>query len=107
MAKINFNTPLLDLKGNQIAVVISHDQDAPRVLGTLAVVCVEALLSPLQDEKPTGEMKMRRYELAKRIHPGGEVSLPAEDIAMLKTLVGRAWPALIQGAAWELLDPPA
>lgn len=107
MAKINFSSPILDLTGKQIAVVTSLDADAERVPATLAVVCVEALLSPLRGDSPSGDEKMKRFELARKIHKAGEVSLSVEEISSVKNLVGLAWPALIQGATWELLDPPS
>ncbi|MDW5313721.1 hypothetical protein [Rhizobium sp. PL01] len=105
MAKIDFSSPILDLAGKQISVVTSLEPNADRIPATLAVVCIEALLSPLRGDSPSGEVKMTRFELARKIHNGGEVSLSVDELSSLKHLVGLAWPALIQGATWELLDP--
>ncbi|MBA7465156.1 hypothetical protein ES707_00318 [subsurface metagenome] len=78
---------------------------------TLRKVCENVLLMPEIDENGepkeiSGEEKAKRYGLAKRIYTGtGSVDLQVEDIALLKKLIGRHYPTLTSGQAWEILDP--
>lgn len=80
---------------------------------TLRKVCENVLLMPEIDEngeakEMNGEEKAKRYDLAKRIYTGtGSVDLQVEDIVLLKELIGRHYPTLTSGQAWEILDPHA
>jgi len=67
--------------------------------------CVEALLGIYPDETGlSGEDKLLRWRLAQRIDKGGEVELAAENIALIKKLVAKAYGPLIVGQVWELLE---
>ncbi|GAI73742.1 unnamed protein product [marine sediment metagenome] len=78
---------------------------------TLRKVCENVLLLPDMDKdgepkEMNGEEKAKRYDLAKRIYTGPSlVDLQAEEIALLKKLIGRHYPTLTSGQAWEILDP--
>lgn len=78
---------------------------------TLRKVCENVLLAPNTDEagepkEINGEEKAKRYDLAKRLYAGiGLVDLRAEEIALLKELIGKMYPTLTSGQAWEILDP--
>lgn len=69
----------------------------------LRFVTVEALCSEFED-KASGEEKLRRWKLVQRISDGGECELSAEDVSLIKTLIGRRWPVLISGQSWEYLE---
>jgi len=74
---------------------------------TLAKCCVNALYAQFEDEKNlSGEEKIKRYNLAEKIYAAKDkIDVTAENIALLKKLIGKAYGALIVGRAYELLDP--
>lgn len=74
---------------------------------TLEEVATTALLSSYQDEQALdGVEKNKRFWLAKKIHdkPKDPV-LTADEIALIKRLVAKAYNPLVVGQAWTLLDP--
>lgn len=79
---------------------------------TLGMVCESALTADYKDEdsQPPAERakeKFRRYLLATKIHDHPvDPALSIEDQALLKALVGKAYPTHIMGPAWLMLDPP-
>lgn len=93
-----FETVLCGLNGEPLI-----DQNTPM---TLRIVASNALLSQYQDENPTGMEKVRRWALALRIHNAKEtIVLTADEITLLKELIGRAYAPLVVGQAWSILDP--
>ena len=78
---------------------------------TLRTACVNVLTMREVDDRGkakeiTGKDKVKRYELAKRIYHAKElVDLQAEEISLLKELVGRIYPPITVGQAFEILDP--
>ena len=77
--------------------------DGEAVDATLRMAMVNAILSPV--EKESGMDKVKKYELAKRIHNAkDEVELSAEDISLIKERIGEVFPALIVGQVFDLLE---
>ncbi len=78
---------------------------------TLRKACTNVLVMREVDaqgrpKEMTGKQKVERYELAKKIHNStGLVDLQAEEIALLKELIGRIFPPITVGQAFEILDP--
>ena len=78
---------------------------------TLRTACVNVLTMREMDDRGrgkeiTGKEKVRRYELAKKIYHSKElVDLQAEEITLLKDLVGKIYPPITVGQAFEILDP--
>lgn len=80
----------------------------PENVGTLRAVCVGALLGVYADEQSLGgEEKFRRYQLAERLNAGGVQEVSAEEVALLKKLVGKNWPPAVLGPAYEALERDA
>lgn len=73
----------------------------------LRKIVVNALLAQYPDETGlSGEQKLTRFFLAKKVQDAkGDVKLSAEEIATIKPLIAKGYPALIVGQAWLLLDP--
>ena len=96
--KINVNQELKTF-GNETL------KDGEGNVFTLKGICATVLLGQPQNEKATGEEKMKRYDLAKKIWTAeGEVDLKAEDISLLKKLVGESYLPLIVGQVWAMLE---
>lgn len=73
---------------------------------TLRRVCVEALLAQHPGETADGTEKLKRFQLAQKIHGGDAVDLAAEEVVLVKRLIGVAYAPLASGQAWLMLDPP-
>ena len=73
---------------------------------TLRDVCASGLLADLEEEKNlSGDEKLNRYILADRIYKSTEpIELKAEEIAKIKTLVGKSHITLVVGQVYQLLE---
>lgn len=91
------------LKGYDGAPLLESGKEVK--LGSPAVT---VLLAQFQDEQSLrGEDKFSRYKLAERIGQGGVQDVSAEEIALLKSLIGKAYPPGIVGPAYEALEQDA
>lgn len=97
--KIDFSQQMCDIDGTPI----SNDKDDGAA--TLGLISVNALLAAFADEQALpGTDKVRRYELARKVRKGGVVEVTAEDAALIKQLIGKAYAPLVVGQAWGMLD---
>ena len=51
----------------------------------------------------SGDEKVKRWALAQKIY-GGNTEVQAEDVALLKKLIGKAYGVAIVGPAYEMLE---
>lgn len=73
---------------------------------TLQKIIEDSLLGSYQDEQGlAGTEKMKRFQLAVKVHGSKAVTLTAEEISLIKTLVGKGYNALIVGQVWKMIDP--
>lgn len=74
---------------------------------TLATVAETALNSSFEDERNLdGAEKVKRFLLSEKIEKGQkDVTVSADDIALIKKVVAKAYNPLIVGQAWRMLDP--
>jgi hypothetical protein len=94
----DFSVVLKDQDGKILKI---RDKDA-----TLGRVCAEALFSPFPNDKEiTGEEKFKRGMLGTKLANAGEETLTAEEIALVKKVVGQAYGPFIVVQAWQMLDP--
>lgn len=96
--KRNFDFVLKDLNGADLK------QSADEVL-TMKAVSITSLMGTHEaDRNISGDEKLKRYLLAVKINAGGEVELTAEEIAQLKSLIGRAYGPIAVGPAFLFLE---
>lgn len=100
--KINFATPLVDLYDNPLKL----DEKTDLTLGTAAC---EALLSSYQGEDNlSGNEKADRWAIAISIkRANGPLEISRENIDKLKELIGKRFPAMVVGQAFDLLAKEA
>lgn len=106
---IDFTKPITNMDGT---AATDKDGKVPEKAPTLGSVCESALLAQYADERDpvsgketiTAEDKYARWKLAGKMQ-GKDVTLTAEELALIKKLVGKAYAPLIVGQAWSLLDP--
>jgi hypothetical protein len=95
--KKNFDQKITDLKG--IAV-----KDPSGTELTAQMLVANALLTDFPDEKVSGEEKFKRFKLALAVTNKAEVDLKPEQLASIKTVVGKAYTPLIVGRLFEIID---
>lgn len=94
----DFTLPICNLNGEPI------NEDGKPV--TLCTVALSALLASFPDEQSlSGAEKVNRMQLALKINKRPrEVDLTVEQLALLKTLIGKGFGPLAVGRAYELLE---
>lgn len=96
--KIKINDKLIGVDG--ITPITSPDTKAAL---TLKDVCINSILSPIQDEDQ--KAKYEKYELYKKLRDAkADIELTAEQIVLLKNCVGKFQPPLIMGQVFDLLE---
>jgi len=94
---VKVDVPLKTLDGQ----VMKDNVDGKAVDATVKLAIVNAVLSPVQNEK--GVDKVKKYELAKRIYTSDEVDLNEDEIKLIKERVGESYPPIVVGQIYELL----
>lgn len=73
---------------------------------SLKEVLVTSLDYQTADKQMTGKEKMARFRLGDRLQNNEEVTLSAEEVALLKELVANTYiGVVITGRVWNILDP--
>ena len=70
---------------------------------SLGEVCIEALLAIDKNENIDGVERVRRYNLASEIYKNKD-TLAAEEVVLLKELIGKYYTPIIVGQAFPILD---
>ncbi len=96
--KIDFSQKFKNLNGQVVT-----DSDSGKEVA-LSDVCVGALLSIDKQDAPSGVEKLRRYNLALEIYQGKKESLTAEEVVLLKELIGNYFTTIIVGQAFQMLE---
>ena len=97
----DFSAKMTDLEGKPI-----EDGSPEKGAFTLGQAAIRALTSPYPDEQNlAAEEKFKRAELAERIYKNPNLTLTAEETALVKKLIGKAYAPIIVLRAWPMLDP--
>lgn len=75
---------------------------------TLRGACTAALTAVFDDDRTLDpKLKAERGWLAMKIHKHGDpaIDLSAEDVTMLKALIGKRYGSLVVYQTWDILDP--
>lgn len=70
---------------------------------SLGEVCIESLMAVDKDNVIDASEKIRRYNLASEIYKNKD-NLSAEEIVLLKELIGKYYAPIIVGQAFPILD---
>ena len=98
MARIDVTQTFVGLDGDVLT-----DQDKKEL--TLRSICENVLLGTNPKEQIDGEEKVKRYALAMKIHEHDATDMTAEEITLVKKVIGEAYGPMVVGRAWEMLDP--
>jgi len=96
--KIDFSKKFKNFNGE-----ILKDSQSQKEL-TLLDICVESLMAIDPKEPIDGSEKVKRYNLACDIHSKRKDSLLAEEIVLLKDLIGKYFTTIIVGQAVPMLE---
>jgi hypothetical protein len=102
--KRNFDFVFKNLNGTELK---DGDSAAIGIDASLSLksVSVNSLMATFEaDKNLSGDEKLKRYLLAVKINAGSEVDLTAEEITLLKVLIGRSYPPLVVGQAYLYLE---
>ena len=96
----DFKSPILQLDGKPIPT--SETDKNPLTLGK---VCSDALIAQLPGDAPTVDEKGERFRLALKVINRPQEALTANEVVLIKKVVGIAYGSLVVGRVIELLDP--
>lgn len=101
---IDFSQPIVDENGKPVP--IDPKQESLGVV-TLKFAAIHALTGLYDDEKGLQpEKKFERGMLAQKISESDKpIQLTAEQVAMIKQLIGKAYGPWVIAKAWPMLDP--
>ena len=99
--KRNFDAPLIRIDGTPFV----DQQGEGAVPMTLKMLAFHAVSMQIRgDENMSIPQKMELYNMVGKTAKGGVIELEAEDIALLKDRIGKAFPPLVIGEAFRLLE---
>jgi hypothetical protein len=91
-------TDICDLKGAPVRI------DGKAM--TVEDCCTAALVHLFPNEDVTADVKAKRFKLAVRISQAETMPpLAADDVQVIKTVVGKYWNPLVVGRVLEVIDP--
>ena len=110
--KIDVTQQLEELDGTPMETGRTMCQMCGQVMGkkepmTVRLALTRALSATFKDEQDLpGEKKVERFALALRMINEDNPHLAAEEITLVKKLVGKMFGNVIVGRVWPILDPP-
>lgn len=96
--KLDFSQVLLNLSGESLRHSDGSDL-------TLEQVCSGAMLTEVEGDRVDGVEKYKRFKTAKKILDP-ESNFSVEEIALMKSQIGKVWSTNVVGPAYDLLDSP-
>jgi len=97
--KIKLNETLKGIDGKQLL----DDIEIPGKKLTLKSKIITSLLTPQQEDKEAD--KWSKYEIFKKVRDAKtEVELTAEEVTIVKKVIGKTQPVLILGQCFELIE---
>lgn len=101
----DFTAPILDFDNGPASACPASEPACGKVL-TLSDVSVASLMGVFPDERDlNGDEKVKRFALAMRVRNAKDITLTAEEISLLKRLIGKSYGPLVVGRAWPMIDP--
>jgi len=107
--KIDFNKTLKNFKEEAMKEKVEEEKNGKKILVekeiTIKSICVNSLMVNDPKERINGEEKLKRYDLATKIFKSeGELELSAEEVVLIKKLVGDNMSTLVVGFVFRILE---
>lgn len=109
--KIDVTQQIVRLDGTPMITGKQVCQMCGQVVGesepmTVRLAATRSLTATFRDEQSLlGDQKIARFHLALKITDEDEPDLKAEDIVLIKKLIGKMYGPVIVGRVWAILDP--
>lgn len=100
MPKVDFTQIITDIEGKPLKT--PNDKNEPIDL-TLMRVATTALMAP-EERQPSAEVKMRRWELARKILNEKTVDLTSAQVTELEDLINKSYGTVVVGPAYLMLE---
>jgi hypothetical protein len=101
--KVDFSSPINGLDNKPVK---EANGSGGSMEITMSSICCSVLLTQDTEEAAaTGEEKVKRFKIAEKVYSGGEQDLSAEDIVLLKRLIGKFYGPLVVARAYDILEP--
>ena len=97
--KVDFTQVLMGIDGKPL----NGDVKPALTLGDIAVTALHSTIE--EDKTMSGLDKFKMDELARKIYKSKAATLSVEDLATIKTRIGKVYGPLVIGPSWRLLDP--
>jgi len=110
--KINVTQQLAELDGTPMVTGRQICQMCGQVVGesepmTVRLAATRSLTASFRDEQSLpGDQKIVRFHLALKMTDTDEPNLEAEEIVLVKKVIGKMYGPVIVGRVWAILDPP-
>ena len=110
--KINVTEQLTELDGTPMITGKQVCQTCGQVVSekepmTVRLAATRALTATFRDEQSLpGEEKIVRFRLALKMTDTDAPDLKAEEVVLVKKVVGKMYGPVIVGRMWSILDPP-
>ena len=96
-------TPMVT--GKQICQMCGQVVSEPEPM-TVRLAATRSLTASFRDEQLLpGDEKIARFHLALKLTDEDEPDLKAEDIVLVKKVVGKMYGPVVVGRVWAILDP--
>lgn len=104
--KIDTTQTIKNLDGTDLKAQVPGDEEGKTRLEalTLKTVMVNSLMSNNQNDKAEGNQKAKRWNLALKVQKEDVVELSAEQITMVKKLIGQGYATAVVGPAFTMLE---
>lgn len=108
--KIDVTQQIKELDGTPMVTSKQMCPACGQIMGTeepmtVRLASTRALTAVHRDEVGlTGDDKLKRFKLALRITDEGEPDLEAEEIVMVKLMVGKMYGPVVIGRVWKALE---
>lgn len=110
--KIDVTRQIMDLDGTpmvtgkRICQMCGQVASEPEPM-TVCLAATRALTATFRDEQSLpGEEKITRFRLALKIMDANEPDLGAEEVVLVKKVVGKMYGPVVVGRVWAIIDPP-
>ena len=91
--------------GKQVCQMCGQAVSEPGPM-TVRLAATRSLTATFRDEQSLpGDQKIARFHLALKLTDEDEPDLKAEDIVLIKKLVGKTYGPVVVGRVWAILDP--
>jgi hypothetical protein len=102
--KILTSQVLKDYEGKDISETVTKDGKIVENPVTLRAVISTSLNTLFQNEPQTAEEKSKIFQLSLKLYAGKEPDFTVDDLAFIKTKVGKVYNALVYGRVCEVFE---